>query len=328
METITQLELAITPFFQATAEGLAPLMKFFSFLGTEQFFLVVMPLLLWCLDTQLGLRIGFMLVLTNTVKPALKLAFHWPRPYWIDPQVKALASESSFGMPSGHAQDAASLWGLLAASLRRWWVTVIALIVILMIGLSRIYLGVHFAHDVLTGWAVGIILVILFLMLEKPVSAWFSRMNFGGKCLFAVAAAAVILLAGYGVRWSLGSFSIPQEWASNAALQWPDDPINPLDMGGFVMISALAFGLILGLALLSLTRTKMLVEGSPLQLAGRYLIGMVGLFALYYGLRLIFPAEPEALAQVFRFVRYAIVGLWAVFIAPWLFIRLKLAQRG
>ncbi len=328
METISELELAITPFFQASAQGLAPLMKFFSFLGTEQFFLVVMPLLLWCLDPRLGLRIAFMLALTNSVKPALKLAFHWPRPYWVDPQVTALASESSFGMPSGHAQDAASLWGLLAASLRRWWVTVVAVIVILMIGLSRIYLGVHFAHDVLAGWAVGIILVILFMLLEKPVSAWFNRLNFGGKSLAAVAAAALILLAGFAVRWSLGGWSLPPEWISNAALQWPDDPIDPLEMGGFVMISALTFGLILGLALLSLTGANMRVEGSGLQLAGRYLVGMLGLFTLYFGLKLIFPTEPEALAQIFRFVRYAVVGLWAVFAAPWLFIRLKLAQPG
>jgi membrane-associated phospholipid phosphatase len=324
MDAIAQFELTISPFFQSLGAWLTPVMKFFSFLGTEQFFLVIIPLLFWCVDSRLGLRIAVMLILTNTVKPALKMAFHWPRPYWVDPGIKALAPESSFGMPSGHAQDAASLWGLLAVTLRRRWVTAAAIFVILMIGLSRIYLGVHFAHDVLGGWAVGIILVALFTALERPVSAWFARMNFGGKSLVALGTAAVILLIGYGVRLSLGGWSLPQEWVRNAALQWPDQPINPLDLEGFITIAAIAFGMIFGLGLLLLTRTSLRTAGSWLQRVGRYLIGMVGLLALYLGLRMVFPTEPEALGQVFRFARYALIGVWVTFGAPWVFVRLRL----
>lgn len=328
METITQFELTITPFFQGLGNWLTPVMQFFSFLGTEEFFLVVIPFLFWCVDSRLGLRIAVMLILTNTIKPSLKMAFHWPRPYWIDPQVRALAPEGSFGLPSGHAQDAASLWGLLIFSLRRWWVTAAAVILILMIGLSRIYLGVHFAHDVLAGWAVGILLVVLFARLERPVSAWFGRMKFGGKSLFALGAAAAILLIGYGVRLSLGGWSVPQEWASNAALQWPDEPFNPLDLEGFYTIAAIAFGMIFGLGLLSLTRISVRSEGSWLKLTTRYLIGMAGLLVLYLGLRMIFPAEPGAVAQAFRFVRYALLGVWVTFGAPWVFVRLRLMQAG
>jgi hypothetical protein len=57
---------------------------------------------------------------------------------------------------------------------------------------------------------------------------------------------------------------------------------------------------------------------------GRYLIGMVGLLALYLGLRMVFPTEPEALGQVFRFARYALIGVWVTFGAPWVFVRLRL----
>lgn len=328
MDTVVQFELTITPFFQSVGAWLTPIMQFFSFLGTEQFFLVVIPLLFWCVDSRLGLRIAVMLILTNTIKPALKMAFHTPRPYWIDPEIRALAPESSFGLPSGHAQDAASLWGLLIISLRRRWVTVFAVIIILMIGLSRIYLGVHFAHDVLGGWAVGFILVALFVRLERPVSAWFAGMNFGGKSLLALGAAVLILLIGYGVRLSLGGWSVPQEWANNAALQWPGEPIDPLDMEGFYTIAAIAFGMIFGFGLNSLTRTPVRAEGSWPQRALRYLVGMAGLFIIYLGLRAVFPAEPELLAQVFRFIRYALLGVWVTFGAPWVFARLRLVQSG
>ncbi len=328
MEAITQFELTINPWFQGLGAWLTPVMEFFSFLGTEYFYLAIIPLLFWCVDGRLGLRIAAMLILTNTVKPALKMAIHWPRPYWIDPQVTALAPESSFGMPSGHAQDAASIWGLLAASLRRRWMTVTAVIVILMIGLSRIYLGVHFAHDVLGGWAVGLILLLLFTRLEAPVSAWYGRMNFGGKSLFALAGAAAILLVGYGVRLSLGGWSLPQEWVRNAALQWPEEPIDPLTLGDFVTISAIAFGMIFGLGLASLARISLETGGSWLQRGGRYLTGMLGLLAIYFGLRAVLPAEPEGLAQAFRFLRYALLGLWVTFGAPWVFARVRLTPPG
>jgi hypothetical protein len=166
-------------------------------------------------------------------------------------------------MPSGHAQDAASIWGLLAVSLRRWWMTVAAVVMILMIGLSRIYLGVHFAHDVLGGWAVGLILLLVFTRLEGPVSAWYGRMTFGGKSLFALASAAAILLIGYGARLSLGGWILPPEWIHNAALQWPDEPIDPLTLADFFTISAIAFGMIFGLGLTSLTRNRLYTGVMP-----------------------------------------------------------------
>jgi len=324
METIMQFELTITPFFQSLGAGLAPIMEFFSFLGTENFFLAVIPLLFWCVDTRIGIRIGMMLILTNSVKSSLKLAFHGPRPYWIDPTVTALAPESSFGVPSGHAQDAASLWGLLASLLRKGWVTAIAVVLILMIGLSRIYLGVHFTHDVIAGWAVGLFLVLLFNRLEKPVTAWFNRLQFGNKTLFALLVSAGIILIGYTIRWALGDWTLPPEWASNAALQWPENPIDPLNMEGFITIGGLAFGMLFALALLVKTGTRLRTDGSLAQRLIRYLLGMVVVMALYLGLKMIFPSEPEALASVFRFLRYAILGIWVVFGAPWLFARLKL----
>jgi membrane-associated phospholipid phosphatase len=328
METLIQLELTFTLFVQGLGEGFVPIMKFFSFLGTEEFYLVMIPLLLWVVDARIGIRIAVMLILTNATTSVLKLAFHSPRPYWIDSNVKAYASESSFGLPSGHAQNAATLWGLLAALISKWWVTILTGIVIFMIGFSRIFLGVHFTHDVLTGWVVGIILVFVFIVLEKPVSAWFSKTKFGWKLLFALLVSAVIMLIGYGTRWSLGDWAPPQEWIANASQQWPDATINPLDLESFVTISAISFGFILGLALLSVTGNRLRTDGNWLQKTARYLLGMIGLLALYLGLRMIFPSEPEGLAQVFRFVRYALIGTWVTFGAPWIFIKLKLIKES
>ena len=82
-----------------------------------------MPALYWCIDARLGLRVGMILLLSNGLNAVLKLAFHTPRPYWVDARVTGFAAESSFGLPSGHAQSAASVWGLLASSFRKPAVT-------------------------------------------------------------------------------------------------------------------------------------------------------------------------------------------------------------
>ena len=68
------------------------------------------------------------------------------------------------------------------------------------------------------------------------------------------------------------------------------------------------------------------VAGPWWQRVLRFLAGAVGLIALYFGLSLVFPGEGEPLYFVLRFVRYALVGLWATLGAPWLFLRLRLAE--
>jgi undecaprenyl-diphosphatase len=87
---------------------------------------------------------------------ALKLAFHRARP---DATIGYLVElPSSFSFPSGHAMSSSCVAGSLAivAFARlptpwRWLAVVAAFIYIVGVGLSRIYLGVHYASDVLGG---------------------------------------------------------------------------------------------------------------------------------------------------------------------------------
>ena len=89
----------------------------------------------------------------------LKFAFHRPRPTWDDP----ILMIGSFGFPSGHAMAATLLYGFLAAfgvrkvQAWRWRVLVVlsAGMLVVLIGFSRLYLGVHYLSDVLAGMAAG-----------------------------------------------------------------------------------------------------------------------------------------------------------------------------
>ena len=101
-------------------------MKLFSFLGTENFFLLVLPLIYWCVDASLGMRVGFILITSSYVNGIFKLWFAGPRPYWVSDKVIPFSVESSFGVPSGHAQNAVTNWGMLAAGSRRRWAWAVA----------------------------------------------------------------------------------------------------------------------------------------------------------------------------------------------------------
>jgi undecaprenyl-diphosphatase len=103
------------------------------------------------------------LMLTNPVglllNGMLKFAFQRSRPTWDDP----ILMIGSFGFPSGHAMAATLLYGFLAAfgvrKLQAWrWRVLAALgagMLVVLIGFSRLYLGVHYLSDVLAGMAAG-----------------------------------------------------------------------------------------------------------------------------------------------------------------------------
>jgi undecaprenyl-diphosphatase len=101
----------------------------------------------------------------------LKLSFHRARP---DPFFD-LATPASYAFPSGHALLALCFYGVMARissdSLNsrelRWMVWIGAVCLILLIGLSRIYLGVHHASDVLAGYAAAIVWISAVTMIVR-----------------------------------------------------------------------------------------------------------------------------------------------------------------
>jgi len=126
METILNVGINWIVALQSLGGWLTLPMKFFSSLGTEEFYMLVLPVLYWCINSSLGTQVAFILMISGGVNEAFKMAFHGPRPYWYSSQVEGLAAETSFGVPSGHAQNAISVWGIMAAGIRKWWAWLLA----------------------------------------------------------------------------------------------------------------------------------------------------------------------------------------------------------
>lgn len=324
MDTFISSLAAVNSAFQGLGGWLTAPMQFFSFLGSEDFFLLALPLVYWCLDAGLGLRIGVMLLASNGLNALFKISLHGPRPYWVSADVQGLASETGFGVPSGHSQTAAGVWGVAAARLNRTWAWVLALVIVLLIGLSRIYLGVHFLHDVLLGWLLGGLTLWAFLKLWDPVAARVKRLGMGSQILLAFAVSlAMILLAALIVFLSRG-FVLPAEWIANATRSGGEAP-NPFSLEGMVTSMGTLFGLFAGVAWLA-PRGGFTAAGPAWKRALRYVLGLVGVAVFYLGLKLVFPEGEEVVALVFRYVRYSLVGVWVSAGAPWLFSKLKLAN--
>lgn len=293
--------------------GLAPAMKFFSLLGNEEFFLLLLPLIYWAFDRKNGRRLGVLLLVGDAFNIILKVAFAQPRPYWLMAYIKPLASETTFGFPSSHAQNVAAIWPFLALQFqgkKRALFLFLAVVLVGLVGLSRVYLGVHFPSDVIAGVLIGFAGLAIFCQIVSRAEKWFAEQTLGRQIGIAIGIAALILVSFEVVRF-LDSEGRLWPFAANAR-------------SGQLIISRAGaiLGLLVGLAIAA--RKVPFETNAPIfRKIARCIIGFIGVLLIWRGLALVFPSQPEPIALVFRFVRYALTTFWVVCGAPYLFARLE-----
>ncbi len=262
-------------FLQAYAPGLETFMLFISLIDSTEFFLVAIPLILWCYDKTLGSRLLLIFSVSSVINPILKIFFHTPRPYWISESVQAFTSEISFGMPSGAAQLTFAFFGYIGAWFRKRLVWALCIALIILVGISRIYIGVHFLGDVLTGWLFALVLLLVFLRYERPASTWFFQKSVSFRILLAVGISCAFILLGQAVISGLGPWEVPAAWSDLAYAQ-TDSAINPLSPGTILSGAGLLFGAIAG-AGISAEYIPYGIEGSICRKAIRFLTGILSL---------------------------------------------------
>lgn len=326
MEMIYETGITLIYALQNNAAWLIPVMRLFTFMGNEEFYLLIAPALFWCIQPDLGLRLGIYLMMSASINSIVKILLHTPRPYWYDDRIRALTTETSFGMPSGHAQNSVVVWGAIANYIGRWWGWLLAIVIILMIGISRIFLGVHFPVDVLMGWAIGAVLLFLMLKLEKPLLRWMEPFSLSIKILLIFTASIGIIIIGFIAQKSQSSWQLPVEWLQLAINASPDaEPFSPFALDGLFSNAGALFGLAAGGYFIK-AKGGFKVQGPLGKLALRYGLGVVGILIFWMGLKALFPGGESAAALIFRYIRYALVGLWVTAIAPLIFVKLHLAE--
>jgi len=141
-------------------------------LGSETLFLVIAIIVFWCVSKKQGyylLTTGFFGTLFNQF---LKLACRIPRPWVRDPAFtiveSARADATGYSFPSGHTQSASTVLGCPARSTKNKVLRIVYVVLILLVALSRMYLGVHTPADVGVSLVIGAVLVFaLYPLFEK-----------------------------------------------------------------------------------------------------------------------------------------------------------------
>ncbi len=274
------------------SSAMTSIMKLISFLGDKYFYFAALTFILWCVDSRKGARIGFMLFASSFVNDGLKEIWAQPRPYRLDPSVGLSSNPNPYGLPSGHSQNSVAFWGTLAIFIKRPLVIFVAIAVSVLIGFSRVYLGVHFPTDVLAGWAIGMVFVIFYRLFGARIERIIAKLELRYQLI--IVASLTIL--------------------GNALF------IKEVNMTGAFL------GLGTAYALMRHTLDYS-TEGTFRNKAIRYSLGISVALGIYVGLKLLLPKEGDTLYTLFRFLRYALLGFWAGFGAPWFFIKLGLAQR-
>ena len=298
-------------------------MQFFTFLGQENFFFLVLPLIYWSLDPGLGLKVAFILATSNYLNAIVKVLFAAPRPYWVSSGVEPYSVETTFGSPSGHAQNAAALWGIMAAGVNRRWAWIAALGLAFLIGFSRLYLGMHFVHDVVLGWLIGLAILFAFLRLWDPVAAWLKTKTLAQQVLIAFGVSLLMIVVGVLVSAPMNAYVFPVAWTDNALRAGPLP--DPVSIEGIFTSAGSLFGLAAGAAWIA-SRGGYQTDGPLEKRALRYVIGLLGIMILWFGLGEVFPGGQTAIPLLLRYIRYSLVGVWVTGLAPWLFFHFKLAR--
>ena len=152
------------------------IMLFITFLGKHQFLIpanlfLIIYFIVVKKQNWFSIRVITIAISSLVLMLLLKQLFQRKRP--LSPLLKAARGLS---FPSGHAIMAVTFYGLLIYILQHtidiewlnWLVTILIVILILLIGFSRIYLRVHYASDVLGGFIIG----LLWLMISLAVLKW------------------------------------------------------------------------------------------------------------------------------------------------------------
>lgn len=162
-------------FYSLRTPILTPIMQFFSFIGMDGIlvFSIAIPLFFyWKKLKHEAVLFTIMIGMGAVINILLKLVIPRPRPTFAP-----LAIEHSLSFPSGHSMNSFIFFMTLAYFLYHFThkkkysliAFFVAVIIILCIGISRIYLGVHYPSDVIGGYMAGLLWLLFVLIIDKTI---------------------------------------------------------------------------------------------------------------------------------------------------------------
>ncbi len=140
-----------------------------SDLGTESIYIIAGLAIYYLYNPYIGFSTILSLVLSGSLNSMVKEWLALPRPP--NPKIPA----EGYGFPSGHAQNTTVFWGTLSLLSKNSCLIILTIFLVAIISYSRIYLGVHYTHDVLGGIFIGILLIVAIYYLLIKIKSIFAR---------------------------------------------------------------------------------------------------------------------------------------------------------
>ena len=144
-----------------------PIAKFITNFGGAIMLIILAPMLfIFIKNKKIGVSVILNLVIITVLNQLLKRIVQRPRPTEF-----RIVEESGYSFPSGHSMVSMAFYGYLIYLIYKYvknkylkWISIILLsILICSIGISRIYLGVHYTSDVLGGFFISISYLIIYI---------------------------------------------------------------------------------------------------------------------------------------------------------------------
>lgn len=186
--------------------ALDTVMNTITYLGDEIGFLAITIIVFWCIDKRKGYYLFAAGMFGSVFNQWLKLLFRIPRPWVLDPSLTiveaARAGATGYSFPSGHTTNVVSTWLALGLATKKKWARIVAIVLIVLVPFSRMYLGVHTPLDVGVAWGLAAITVVALYFCFKDEERT-------GKCMPWVM--LVLILAEIGYMIFILTFKFPAD---------------------------------------------------------------------------------------------------------------------
>jgi len=279
-----------------------------TYLGMATFLVPMVAFVFWCVDRRIGQYLAYLVLSSSYINAFLKNTFRLPRP--AGEGLRILRPETSPGFPSGHAQGAVVVWGYLAAEARHRLAWILAGVIILLVSFSRIYLGVHYPHDIVGGWLFGLLILWAYPRVASTLGARWREIPIRAQVALVIGVPLLLWLIHPAEQVATGG---------DVSLLYPS-AVAARDMGFLMGIS---------LGLIAERRWVRFQIQAPWRLRIlRFVLGSLIVILFWQGPKLVIPEDlNHLLASALCLLRYTMAGMAAMWWAPWLFVRLGLAQR-
>lgn len=254
--------------------------------GSEPVYIFLASLIFWCINKKTGIRAMYLIMFSAYTALIAKGLFSMPRP----PDYLHKVTENNFGFPSGHAQVSSGFWGYLGIRSKKQLIIMVGAVMVILVSLSRLYLGVHYLGDVTGGIIFGLMVAFISYRKEAGILKVINKQSRNSKYLIALFLPLILILA----ATFQGSLLEQQ-----------------IELG--LVMASIGVGYLLEEEKIRFKDAK-----NKEQKVKRASIGILFLGSIYlisWILSLTFP--------VFAYIIYVALGFSSVFFVPWVFVKIE-----